>query len=119
MDLLLIVVESYVKSIVTAARTRALAAELGVPRVALVGNRVGPEDLDDITALADSHALEIVATIPEDPAVRKADQVGRCVLDLAPGSDAIRALEELADALEQRLMSGEQGSDVGKRLVYP
>lgn|GEM_PF-2559580 len=109
-DMLLIVAEPYVKSLVTATRTCALAAQLSIPRVALVANRVNSDD-NDIEAFAAAEDLEIIARIPEDGDVRRAERAGRCVLDHAPESAAIREIDKLGRELEARLrpLTGEDG----------
>ncbi|HVM34690.1 MAG TPA: hypothetical protein VM784_05040 [Actinomycetota bacterium] len=102
-DMLLIVVEPYVKSLVTATRTHALAAQLSIPRVALIANRVDSDD-EDIDAFAAAEDIEIIARIREDPDVRRAERAGRCVLDHAPDCAAVREIDKLSRELEGRLI---------------
>lgn len=98
-DRLLVVAEPQLKSLTTAARTIRLADELGIATVELVGNRLLDGDRDRLQDFAAEHAVELIATIPEDAAVRDADRAGSCLLDHAPSSPAARALEQLADRL--------------------
>lgn len=104
-DILMIVVEPYVKALVTGTRTHTLASQLGIARVGLVANRVRPGDIDTVTAFAAAQGIEILATIPDDDDVRRADRAGRCVLDEAPDSAAVRAIESAARLLEGRFVT--------------
>src|SRR5579862_6383006 len=100
-DLLLVVVEARAKALITADRMIALARELGISVVALVGNRVGPGDDEQLNAFARDHGCELLGLIPEDQTILLADRLGVCPLDLAPGSDAVRAIQDLGEALER------------------
>jgi CO dehydrogenase nickel-insertion accessory protein CooC1 len=106
-DLLLVVVQPTSKVMMTADRTHKLALELGIPRVAFIGNRaMGPEDVERMEAFAAERGCELLVAIPEDPAVPAADRAASCVLDTAPDSDAVRAIGRLADRLEADFMVG-------------
>lgn len=100
-DLLLIVAQPQVKSLLTAARTVRLARQLGIPRLALVGSRSErPEDHERLAAFAAEHDLELISVIPRDEAVVEADRVSACVLDTAPTSEAVVAIERLASRIQ-------------------
>ncbi|MPZ67010.1 MAG: hypothetical protein GEU83_16365 [Pseudonocardiaceae bacterium] len=101
-DLLLIVVQPTAKVLLTAARTHDLAVDLGIPDIAFVATRAGPDDLRRLTAFAVERGGELLAVVPDDEAVREADRLARCVLDTAPDSACARAVEQLADQLEIR-----------------
>lgn len=103
-DLLLVVVEPNRKTMMTAARTDRLARQLDVARVAIVANRIGDIE-DEVRARAFAAGLDrdLLAVVPEDEAVIAADQAGRCLLDMAPDSPAVRAVEGLAGAIEKHL----------------
>ena len=99
-DLLLVVCEPTRKSVVTAARTAALAAELGIPRVLAVGNKArSPEEEDYLrTALAEE-GLAVAGVLPYDEDVARADRAGE--VRTAPASHAVRAaLESVLDAVD-------------------
>lgn len=103
-DLLLVVVEPNRKTMMTAARTDRLARQLQVARVAIVANRIGdPEDEAHARAFAAELEREVLAVVPEDDAVIAADQAGQCVLDMAPDSPAVWAIEGLAATIENYL----------------
>jgi len=100
-DLLLVVVQPTAKVMMTADRTHKLALELGIERIAFLGNRAtGPADVERMEAFAAERDCELLVAIPEDPAVPAADRASRCVLDTAPDSEAVKAIGRLADRLE-------------------
>ncbi len=101
-DLLLIVAQPQVKSLMTAARTFRLARQLGIPRLGLVGSRSErPGDEERLAAFAAEHDVELLAVIPRDEAVIEADRLGACVLDSSPGSPAVAAIEDLASRIQK------------------
>jgi CO dehydrogenase maturation factor len=105
-DLLLVVVQPTAKVMMTADRTHKLAIELGIPRIAFLGNRAtSPADVERMGAFAAERGCELLVAIPEDPAVPAADRASRCVLDTAPDSEAVKAIGRLADRLESQLAS--------------
>ncbi len=100
-DLLCVVVQPTAKVMMTADRTHKLALELGIGRVAFIGNRAtGPADVERMAAFATERGCELLVAIPEDPAVPAADRASRCVLDTAPDSEAVRAIGRLAERIE-------------------
>jgi CO dehydrogenase maturation factor len=104
-DLLLVVVQPTAKVMMTADRTHTLAMELGIPRIAFVGNRaLHEEDVDRMEAFAAERGRELLIAIPEDAAVPAADRESSCVLDTAPDSEAVKAIGRLADRLEERFV---------------
>jgi CO dehydrogenase maturation factor len=100
-DLLMVVVQPTAKVMMTADRTHKLALELGIERVAFIGNRAtGPADFERMEAFAAERDCELLVAIPEDPSVPAADRASKCVLDTAPDCDAVRAIGRLAERLE-------------------
>ena len=102
-DLLLLVVEPYAKSIEVGRRARSIALELGIPRLMVVASRVVDES--DMSAIVEVVEAEISVTIPDDLAVVEADRIGLAPIDHAPGSPVVTAVGMLADEL-----SGSAGS---------
>ncbi|MGQ0519945.1 MAG: hypothetical protein ACT4PX_02180 [Actinomycetota bacterium] len=98
-DVLLIVAEPQSKVLLTAGRAHRLAHQLGIERVAFVGNRVRDGEEARVREFAASLDSDVLALIPEDPAVHAADRAGRCPLDTAPDSPAVLAIQRLADDL--------------------
>lgn len=105
-DLLLIVAEPKSKVLITAGRAHRLAGQLGIRGIAFVGNRVSRDEESRLREFADSHQAELLAVVPEDPAVAAADRLGRCPLDTAPSSPAVLAIQRLAEDLEDRYLAG-------------
>ena len=100
-DLLLVVVQPTAKVMMTADRTHKLALELGIERIAFIGNRAtSPADVERMEAFAAERRCELLIAVPEDSAVPAADRASMCVLDTAPDSEAVRAIGRLAERLE-------------------
>ena len=99
-DVVLTVLEPYYRSLETGARVADLARELGVKRVLAVANKVrSPADAQAIGSFCKSRGLDLLGTVPHDDAILEADREGRALLDCAPTSPAVRAIEQIADRL--------------------
>ncbi len=99
-DTLLLVAEPYFKSMETAARSKALAEELGIPRIVAVANKVrGPQDAQAMRDFFARAGLPLVGLIPEDEMLLEADRAGRSPLDHDAHSPAVLEITRLADAL--------------------
>lgn len=93
-DRLLLVVEPTAQSILTARRIERIARARRDVETLLVVNKVtGPDDVADV-----ERALRLPATgaVPADDGVRAAERLGVAVLDLAPASPAVIAIDRLA-----------------------
>ncbi len=104
-DLLVVVCEPTRKSVLTAARTAALAAELGIPRVVAVGNKARtPQDAAFFRDALAAERIELAGVLPYDPEVAAADQTGAVgLLPVGPGvQEALDDLLAVLDAAEQR-----------------
>ncbi len=99
-DLLLVVCEPTRKSVLTAARTSALAAELGIPEVLALGNKSrGPEDADFFRDALAAEGIPLAGVLPYDAEVAAADRTG--AVGLTPVAAAVQqALDEVLDALD-------------------
>ncbi|MFQ5855023.1 MAG: AAA family ATPase [Anaerolineae bacterium] len=79
-DALLIVVEPDRRSLETAHRIQKLAGEIGLHRLYAVGNKIRePEDAQFINQ--NLSAIELLALLPESPAVRQAARTGMPLQD--------------------------------------
>jgi CO dehydrogenase maturation factor len=88
-DLLLVVMEPSRKSVITAARTRVLAEELGIPITYGLGNKARlPEDAEFFADLCEEHEVPLIGVLPYDPEVGEADRAGTGVG--ADGAEAVR-----------------------------
>lgn len=101
-DLLLVVLQPTAKVMLTADRMHRLAEELGIADIAFVGNRASEADRPRLEEFAEQRGRELLALIPDDDAVLQADQRGLCVLDWAPQSPSVRAIQGLADKIDAR-----------------
>jgi CO dehydrogenase maturation factor len=101
-DVLLVVMEPTRKSILTAARTVELAAELGLDRVYGVGNKARmPQDADYFEEATAEQGVRLAGVIPLDEAVADADREGTAVVDVTSGP-ARTAIGELVDFLQSQ-----------------
>src|SRR5262245_12595694 len=98
-DTLLVTLEPYYKALETSRRCAELGRELDIPRVVGVGNKIrDAADVDAVTGFAAAHGIPLVAAIPFDDAVRRADLAGRPALD-AEASTAVSEIDRLAEWL--------------------
>ena len=99
-DTLLLVAEPYFKSMETAARSKVMAEELGIPRVLAVPNKVrGPWDAEAMRGFFARVGLPITVLIPADEMILEADRLGRAPLDHDAASPAVAEIARLAEAL--------------------
>jgi len=103
-DVLLVIMEPSRKSILTAARTIALAAELGIPRVYGVGNKADlPDDVEFFETTAAEYNVPLAGIVPADPDVVEADRSG---VPLPPGrgEPVRRAVSDIIAFVEDALV---------------
>jgi CO dehydrogenase maturation factor len=100
-DILLIVSDPGARGIRTARRIQDLARTLGLPqdRMFLVVNRYRDGIAGEETALETT--LPLIASIPEDPAVERADLEGEPIVRIPNDSPARAAVRELTDRLRE------------------
>lgn len=93
-DVVLIVSDGSAKAVEIARRANEMAEELGVEQVLGIANRAssGAEG----NTLGELLGVDVV-TVPEDPAVEKADNDGRAPMDVDAGSPAMVAVGYVAD----------------------
>jgi CO dehydrogenase maturation factor len=100
-DAMLVVVEPTRRSLGTALQIKKLAADLGLKRLWLVGNKVRDEDEAAFLKNESEQAadLPLLGLLPADLAVQEADRLGLPVYDHVP---ALRkAAEQMASKLEE------------------
>lgn len=100
---LLVVVEPTAKSFLTARRMLRLADLPSQPQLVAVANKV--EQAGDAERIAAATGLDVVAQVPWDPGVGKADREGRALLDVAPDGPAVAAVASLVE----RMLDGSTG----------
>ena len=99
----LVVVEPTAKSLLTGRRLARLALDEEHPRrIVAVANKVRePEDAETV---ARRTGLEVIGVVPWDEAFAEAEQKMAAPIDMAPHSDAVQAVESLAELLtEERI----------------
>ncbi len=103
-DVLLIVMEPSRKSILTAARTIALAEELGIPWVYGVGNKARlPDDAEFFSIVAAEYGVPLAGVVPQDPDVVEADRLGTA-LGADQGLAARAAVRDIVRFVESELV---------------
>jgi CO dehydrogenase maturation factor len=99
-DALLLVVEPYFRSFETARRMAELAAELPIPQVCVVANKLRrPDDALAISEFCDRHNLTLVSQLPWSDAALDADAAGIPLLDRAPDDPLVAGVAQLGDYL--------------------
>ena len=97
-DAMLCVVEPYYKSLETGRRMAALGKDLGLPRIALVANKIRDDrEREAVQTFAARHELDIAGFIPFDEAMPASERAETSPLDYAPDSPAVRAIGTLAE----------------------
>src|SRR5919202_2996830 len=92
-DAMFAVVEPYYKSMETGRRMSLLAKDLGLPRVALIANKVRDERaLEAVKQFAAQHDLELAAVVPFDENMPGAERAESAPLDFAPDTPAVAAI---------------------------
>ncbi|HVL02997.1 MAG TPA: AAA family ATPase [Acidimicrobiales bacterium] len=99
-DILVVIMEPSRKSIITAARTIALAEELGIPRTVGVGNKARlPEDAEFFEKVCAEYGVPLAGVIPYDMAVVDADRAGGS-LALGTGQAVRQAIDGIVEYLD-------------------
>jgi CO dehydrogenase maturation factor len=98
-DLLLIVTDASQTSLITAGRIADLAVPSGIPRIGCVANRISGADLPvQISAMAKSHTIPVMASIPYDQDLLEAGMNGQSPV-LKEGFPAVSAVRILAELI--------------------
>lgn len=99
-DQLLLITEPYYRSLETARRLAVLAAELPIPRVALVANKIrAASDVEAVREFCERHGMEMAGTVPWSDAVTEADGQGIPLIERASESEAVAAITEIVRGL--------------------
>ncbi len=106
-DVLLILIEPYYRALEAGRRMYALAAELGVPRIYAVANKIRVADEETaVRAFCEQHGLRLLAVLPFDDRARSADANGLSLLETNSDGPLARAIAGLAEALKRELADG-------------
>src|SRR5215210_94094 len=101
-ETMLVVVEPYYKSLETGRRMSLLGKDLGIPRVALVANKLRDErDRAAVDEFARANGLEVAGYVPFDDGMPDAERAGVAPLDHDPGTPAVAAIADIARDLAE------------------
>lgn len=96
-DATVVVVEPTPRSMDVAARAIAVAGDRSQGRIILAANKVA--DAEDERRIRDAFPDQEVLVVPVDPVIETADRKGLSPVDVDPASDAVSAIESLAELL--------------------
>jgi CO dehydrogenase maturation factor len=103
-DTYLVVVEPMAKSLLSARRLARLASATDRPvKVVAVANKVS--EAGDAEMIATRTGLEVIASVPLEPAFADAERTGRAPLDVIPDSAAVHAVSLMVERLAQHSMT--------------
>jgi CO dehydrogenase maturation factor len=103
-DAMIVVVEPTRRSLGTAAQIKSLAADIGLKRLWLVGNKVRNQDEADFLQ-AETPGLPLLGILPADLGVQEADRLGLPVYDHVPSLR--EAAERISTALLEQIESAQ------------
>jgi CO dehydrogenase maturation factor len=93
--MMIVVVEPGLKSLETAQRIKKLAGDIGVQNIVAVVNKVSSiEEEEFVEEKLKELSIEMLGSIPRDPAVITADMQGE-PLARYPESSALKSIEEI------------------------
>jgi CO dehydrogenase maturation factor len=98
-DAMVVVVEPTRRSLGTAAQIKKLAADIGLTRLWLVGNKVRNESEADFIR-AETPGIPVLGMLPANLAVQEADRLGQSVYDYVP--EVRQASQAIAHKLAER-----------------
>lgn len=106
-DVVLLVAEPYYRSLETVRRLAVLAAELPVPRVAVVANKVRTAgDAQAVAEFCARHGLQLAGAVPWSDEVGLADRARVPLVDWPGGDDVVDAVRRLSAALLPAMSPG-------------
>ncbi len=100
---LLLVAEPYFRSLEAAKLQAKLASETAIGRVAVLANKCRSDaDFEGIAEFCANHDLNLVGKVPWGDEVLDADAAATPLLDFAPGSPVVEAIQAVCTALVPR-----------------
>jgi CO dehydrogenase maturation factor len=111
-DTMLVVVEPYYRSLEAGARTASLSAELEIPNIFVVANKVKTEaDKVAIDQFCEQHELSIIGYVPLEEQFIEAERQAQAPIDFDPKCAGTKAIYEIALKLAEL--------DIEKRSLQP
>jgi CO dehydrogenase maturation factor len=100
MDIMLIVTNPSFKSMETARKIHSLAAESGIKRIFIIGNKVATEEeRESIENFASEAEIPLLELIPHDERIMKADLYGESPLKYTDTSEGIGVIKKIGERL--------------------
>jgi CO dehydrogenase maturation factor len=99
---MLVVVEPSLKALETARQIKRLGEDLGISRIFSVVNKFR-EGGEGVVRKLEEGGLPVLAVLPHDPAVERAEMRGESVFDLEEGREFFSRVMELSRILEERM----------------
>ncbi|MCS7096955.1 MAG: AAA family ATPase [Candidatus Methanomethylicia archaeon] len=97
-DLMVCITEPSIKSIEVAVQMQKLAKDIHIKDFVIVANKV--RDLKDVELIERYFRKNIIlSVIPYDENIIEADKLGISLIDYAPNSDAVKAINELKELI--------------------
>jgi CO dehydrogenase maturation factor len=104
MDAILIVVEPYFRSLMTAERIYELAVQLEIPHILFVANRVrNAKEKMAIEKFCQDKGFLLLAAIPYDTSIIEAEELGLAPVDHNPSSPAMTAISYMAEEINRSI----------------
>ena len=111
-DTMLVVVEPYYRSLEAGARTASLSAELEIPNIFVVANKVKTEaDKTAIDQFCEQHELTIIGYVPLEEQFIEAERQAKAPIDFDPKCAGAKAIYEISLKLAEL--------DIEKRSLQP
>lgn len=111
-DVVGLVAEPYYRSLETVRRMAALVAELAVPRVVVIANKVrSPADERAIAEFCDRHGFELAGAVPWSDEITAADAQRIPVVEWAAAAPVVAAIAAVGDALGVSLLHETPGDE--------
>jgi CO dehydrogenase maturation factor len=119
-DLMLIVVEPYYRSLEAGARTANLAGELAIPHIYAIANKVrNSDDQAAIQGFCAKHEMRLLGAVPLDDAFVEAERAGQAPIDYAPHSPGLDAIRDLASRISALEMGATGSASRGGVMQQP
>ncbi len=102
-DAVMIVLEPRPSSVQVYLNIDKLASEMGIRGIVPVGNKISdPAEEEFLTHEVEASGQKLLAAIPYDVNIVKAEMAGAALLEFAPEAPSVKAIEKLKDSLVLR-----------------
>lgn len=100
-DLMLIVTEPSLQSILTVERVKNLSSDLGIPKIGIIGNKVNSKRQEAflMEKVNELGLGDLLAVIPFDESIVESNIQGKALIDFDENSNALKAILELKNKI--------------------